>query len=270
MNPGRAPKAKALRASARRAAQASSAMEAGAGAPMERLRAEARGFFASLRDSLVLWKLAPVIPALAAIPEFAQHVVEIRLGMFASRDAFAALGSDPARLSLGSVKVAGLVFAMLLAARFWANREAGLRSLSLAGIGWKQVLTGFLVQVVFTLPGLIDFRMPAAAFAISILATIASMPGLVLMVGGLLGDREAGLADAYRRGWGKALRMLIYIAPALAVLQPLHRWDHMVVLGQPQGLVWALMAWDALVVGLMAAVAGTGLHRGYTFWQRAG
>lgn len=230
----------------------------------QRLGGEARAFLASLCDGVMLWKLAPIIPAIAVLPEFAQHVVEIRLGMFASHDAFAAFGSAPARLSLGSLKVAGFVFAILLAARFWANRSEGARFWSLAGIGWKQVLLGFFVQVLFSIPGLFDFRLPPSGqLALSVVLFLASLPGLVLMIGGLLGDRTSGLKDAYRNGWGRALRMALITGPVFAVLQQLHQWNHGFALGKPAAAVWGLMIWDALLVGLIATLVGTGFHHGY-------
>ncbi|MBO9725965.1 MAG: hypothetical protein J7530_16440 [Novosphingobium sp.] len=230
----------------------------------QRLGGEARAFLASLRDGVMLWKLAPIVPALAVLPEFAQHVVEIRLGMFVSHDAFAAFGSAPARMSLGSIKVAGLVLSILLAARLWANRAEGARFWSLAGIGWTQVLLGFLVQVLCSIPGLFDLRLPPAGeLALSAFLFLVSLPGMVLMIGGLLGDRTSGLKDAYRNGWGQALRMVLFTGPVFAVLQPVHHWNHVIALGKPLAVVWGLMIWDAVLVGLIATLVGTGLYYGY-------
>lgn len=51
------------------------------------------------RGSMVLFTAAPLIVAIAAIPEFLQHVVEINIGMFDSRAAAHALAvrTDAAR-----------------------------------------------------------------------------------------------------------------------------------------------------------------------------
>jgi hypothetical protein len=43
----------------------------------------------------------------------------------------------------------------------------------------------------------------------------------------------------------------------------LHGWHHSVALGQPEPIVWALMVWDSLWVGLMAALTGSALFVGY-------
>lgn len=231
---------------------------------MSRFTRELAGIGATLRDSVRLWRLAPLVPLIAVLPEFAQHVVEIRLGMFASQEAFSSLALDPQRMELGTIKVAALVLAVLAGARFWANRTAGFRGWSLARIAWKQVLLGLGVQIVASLPALLDLRVtPVVQMTLSLVLTLASLPGLVLMVGGLLGDRETGLRAIYRSGWTKALRIVLHIGPVWLLLQTLHRADHIAALDRPNWLVWLLMAWDALVVGQMATLAATGLHHGY-------
>jgi hypothetical protein len=165
------------------------------------LQRELRCFLGTYRDSVRIWRLAPLIPLIAVLPEFTQHVVEIGLGMFESRDAFRALAMDPLRMSFGVLKIAGLIAAILVSARFWANREAGARWWSLAGIGWRQVLLGIAVQVAASVPGLVwPDASPQARMIGTVLLSVLSLPGLVLIVGGLVGDRSLGLLGAYRRG----------------------------------------------------------------------
>lgn len=231
---------------------------------MSRLTREIARVGGTLRDSLYLWRIAPLIPLIAMLPEGLQHALEIRLGMFASHEAFAAHAEDAVRLQIGSVKAACLALAILLGARFWANRAAGQRSWSLAGIGWKQVCLGFLVQILVSMPSLLDLPFsPVARATLGMALALASLPGLVLIVGGLIGDRESGLLSIYRNGWTKALRILLHVGPLWLLLQTLHRTDHIAAMERPQWLVWGLMAWDAMVVGQMAALAATGLHHGY-------
>lgn len=231
---------------------------------MSRLKRELARVGLTLRDSVRLWRLAPLVPLIAVLPEFAQHVVEIRLGMFASQEAFSSLALDPLRMEFAMVKIAALVLAVLAGARFWANRAAGLRSWSLAGIAWKQVMLGLGIQVVASLPALLGLRVvPVVQMTLSLVLTLASLPGLVLMVSGLLGDRDTGLLAIYRSGWTKALRIVLHIGPVWMLLQTLHRADHIAALDRQSWLVWLLMAWDALVVGQIAALAATGLHHGY-------
>ncbi|MCJ2181549.1 hypothetical protein MTR62_02320 [Novosphingobium sp. 1949] len=231
---------------------------------MSRLTRELRGFLASHRDALRVFRLAPLALALVIAPELAQHAAEIQLGMFADKTAFAAHQGDALRGQLGTAKLVGLTLAVVFTARFWANRATGRRAWSLADIVWKPLALGFLVQVLAAVPGMLPLDLdPAVTFAAGAVLTLLSLPGIVLMVAGLLGDRTLGLRAAYARGWGKALRIALYVAPGWTALQFLHEWDHHTALGQGAGLVWALMVWDSLVVGLMAALGGTGLHHGY-------
>lgn len=231
---------------------------------MSGLARELRGFGLTLRDTIRVFRLAPLALLLVIVPEFVQHVVEIKLGMFASKAAFNAHAMDAVRWNFGTAKLAGLPLAILFVARFWVNRAKGVRWWSLAGVAWRPLALGFLVQIVCALPGMLAMSWGIKAnLAIGFLMTLVSLPGLVLMVAGLLGDASLGLGEAYTRGWGKALRIVLTIGPVWLGLQMLHEWDHTVALGQPLAFVWALMAWDSLVVGLMAALAGTGFHHAY-------
>lgn len=219
----------------------------------------------TLRDGLALFRLAPLIPLIAIVPEFLQHVAEIRLGMFASKAAFAALAMDPMRWSWGYLKVAGLVLSLLAAARFWGAREQGERWWDLRKLPWGMVLAAIALNVIATLPLLLlDGRIDARALqALNIVVTIATLPLLVYLIAALLGDRAMTLARAYRSGWWAALRIVVLVAVCFVPLQLLHGLDHQLAFGQPPALVWLLMAWDALVVGVIAALMGTALHHGY-------
>lgn len=225
---------------------------------------ELKGLVQCLRDAARIFVLAPFALLLGIVPQFVQHGVEIRLGMFASKAAFSAYAMDPARLMAGQFKLAGLTLAVVCIARFWANRARGARGWSFSGIAWQPLALGLLVQVVCSLPAMLGLSFgPAGDFAVGGVLTLLSLPGLVLMVAGLLGDRGFGLGEAYRRGWTKALRLALYLVPVWLVLQTLHEANHALASGRPMALVWALMGWDALVVGAMAAFAGTGLHHAY-------
>ena len=83
------------------------------------LRSLGGKLFDSFRLGGLMVRRAPLVLAVAAIPELAQHVVEIQLGMFDSLDMFHAHGTDAIRMAFGYVKVAGFVIAILASARFW-------------------------------------------------------------------------------------------------------------------------------------------------------
>ncbi len=230
---------------------------------------EVRGFLRSVGDGLRIFALAPLVPLLAIVPEFGQHVIEVRLGMFASASAFKDHAFDPLRWQFASVKLVGLALAVFFAARFWANRDSGARGWSLAGIAWRPLALGLLVQVLCAVPGMLPLSLGTQVrLATGFVVMLASLPGVVLMIAGLLGDAQMGLREAYVRGWSKALRIALYVGPVWLALQLLHEWNHSIAFGRPAEMVWALMAWDSVLVGAMAMLAGTGCHHGYVGPER--
>jgi hypothetical protein len=218
-----------------------------------------------IRDAARLFWLAPLIPLIAILPEFVQHVWEVNAGMFASKAAFNALAMDPMRWQFGYFKIAGLVLAMLAAARFWAARRSGQRFFDPQAVAWKAFGLALLINIIVTgLTYLAGQAVPAQFKQATDLAlVVVTLPLLPLLVAPLLGISDFTLRRAYTAGWWIALRTAVVVAAWYASLQWLHGFDHKLAMGQPDALVWALMVWDSLVVGLMACVMGTGLHHGF-------
>ncbi|MBN8501458.1 MAG: hypothetical protein J0M19_09945 [Sphingomonadales bacterium] len=210
------------------------------------------------RGSLGLWQLAIWIPLIAVIPEFLQHIAEVKLGMFESREAFRALAAAPERMAWGYLKVGGLVAAWLVTAWFWFRREG-------ARPDWGKVGVAVAINVAATMVMLLlDRTLPKATAQLAgIVLSIATLPLLAYLMGALAGDAGMTLRRSFTAGWLNALRMIVLTAAGFVVLQWLHGLNHKLALGQPDGLVWALMVWDSLIVGLMATWLGTAMHRGY-------
>lgn len=210
------------------------------------------------RGSLALWRLAIWIPLIAVIPEFLQHVAEIRLGMFDSSDAFRSLQNAPERWSWGYLKMAGLTAAWLLTVWYWNRRDGGQTR-------WRQVGIALAVNAAASAAVLLlTAAVPkAAADAVSLTLSVVTLPLLVYLIGALLGDAAMTLKRSYGAGWLVGLRIGLLSLTGLVVMQALHQFNHTLAMGQPAALVWALMVWDSLLVGLMAVWLGTALHRGY-------
>lgn len=232
---------------------------------MQAVSAFFRLWLGVFRDALRLFWLAPLIPLIAILPEFAQHVWEVNAGMFASKTAFNALSMDPMRWQFGYFKIAGLVLAMLAAARFWAARRAEQHFFDPHAVAWKAFGLALLLNVIVTaLTYLIGQAVPGQFKQANDLALmVLTLPLLSLLVAPLLGIGDFTLRKAYTAGWWIALRTAVIVAAWYAPLQLLHGFDHKLAFGQSEALVWALMVWDSLVVGLMASVMGTGLHHGF-------
>lgn len=213
----------------------------------------------TLRDSLALWRLAAWIPLIAVLTEFAQHVVEVDLGMFVSKEAFKALQMDPLRWQWGYVKMAGLLIAWFAALVFWARRDGAKPLWSRAGLALALNVAVGLVPLVLAL--VLGEPVLTAANTVVMIATLPLLP---FLAGALFGDEAMTLRQSYRSGWWIAVRMILLSAVGFVVLQAIHMINHNLASGAPAPLLWTLMVWDSLVVGMIAAWLGTAQYRGYT------
>jgi hypothetical protein len=218
----------------------------------------------------LLWK-APLVLALVAVPEFIQHVVEIRLGLFDSRQAFAARSMDPTRMALGAVKIAGLVLTFLAAARFWWTRAQGGHWANLKDVAWARLLIGLLLFMgVPAIPELFKSQVDPWLYQALVWGlSVAMLPMLFLLLAGLFGDRSIPAAAMWRRAWPWLLLTAVMAALAFAPAQWLHAMNHRWALGADPALLWALMTFDSLLVGLLAGLTGTAFYLGYAAFRES-
>ena len=233
---------------------------------MNWLRGFGEALLATFRDGTRLLWIAPLIALIAGLTEFAQHIAEINLGMFASPAAFKALQNDPLRWNFGYVKIAGLFLTIFAAARYWSLPEKlRHRWWDLRTVAWRPLLIGGALNGLVT--WLIYVLKPALSIpafeTVNIALSLATLPIMVYMLGGLFGDRKVRLKDVYRTGWPRAAAMALFFLAAIGPAQLIHHFNHTAAMGAPGPAVWTLMAWDALLVALMACLAGTGLAAGY-------
>jgi len=221
---------------------------------------------AVLRDGFRIWWLAPLVPLLAVVPEAAQHLAEIRIGMFDSLQAARVVADDPRRMVWGYLKIAGLLLAILATVRFWAARGSGRPWWDLRGVAWRNLLLAVLLMGLSLVPAAAlkwAVGEARAGLWIDIAVTLATLPLLTLLAGGLAGDRELGLRAVFRNGWLTSLRIFVFAALVWAPLAVLHMMNHRWAMGGPDWAVWLLMGFDSLVVGLLATMAGAAIHHGY-------
>lgn len=216
------------------------------------------------RGIAMFW-VAPLVLALVVVPEFLQHVAEIQLGMFDDRESARTVAGDPLRWAFGYAKIAGLVLTFLAAARFWWVRDHKQRWWDLRTIAWGRFLLGLLLFG--GLPLLGELLEPLAGATAKDVAswviTFASLPFVLLMLAGLFGDRRPTLRQMGTRGWPALLILCVLLPLAFAPAQILHGYNHRWAFGADPILVWALMIFDSLVVGLLAGLTGTALYLGY-------
>lgn len=223
-----------------------------------------------VRSVSLLWA-GPIVAALVVLPEFAQHVAEIQLGMFDSRAAALAAADHPLRMGFGYVKIAGLALTFLASARFWWCRAHGGCWYDLRHVGWLRLLIGFvLFMAIGSVPELAQpltgHKAPIAAIVI---ASLLSLPFLFVMLAGLFGDRVTPLNTLILKSWPFLLLIALLLPLGFAPLSWLHTMNHSWAMGAPGAAVWALMIFDSLVVGLLASSVGAAMFVAYDRFHRS-
>ena len=212
----------------------------------------------------LLWK-APLVLALVVVPEFLQHVAEIQLGMFDGREAARAAADDPLRWAFGYAKIAGLVLTFIAAARFWWTRQHGGHWANPRQIAWGRLLLGlFLFIGIPILPDLFKAQIEPWLYQALVWGlSLIMLPMLFLLLAGLFGDRATPVAAMWRRAWPWLILTLLLAVLAFMPAQWLHGMNHKWALGAVPVVVWALMIFDSVLVGLLAGLTGTAFYLGY-------
>jgi hypothetical protein len=224
-----------------------------------------RGIFLAIYESYRLggrtFLIAPAIVAIAVLPEFIQHVVEIQLGMFDSMEAARRLANDPLRWGFGYAKIAGLVLAILLTTRLWACDGSVRRALLIPpGVLLRTVgALAVTLLIGLGLDYLAKLLPPLPGAALALVSAILQAGMTAWTVAQLIEDRTMTLRRALTTHLPTAALLFLLFFAAMAPAQLLHLANHRMALGQPDALVWPLMLFDSLLVGLMAALAGAGL-----------
>lgn len=218
-----------------------------------------------LTRSVSLFWIGPAVVALVVIPEFAQHVAEIHLGMFDNVAAAKLAGDDPLRMGFGYVKIAGLVLTFIAAARFWWCRTHGGRWYDVRRLAWVRLVVGFILFM--AIGSVTELVQPLtghkAPIALVVVASLLSLPYLFMMLAGLFGDRATPMKALIAKSWPWLLLLALLLPLLFAPLSWLHGMNHRWALGAPGALVWALMIFDSLVVGLMASSVGAAMFIAY-------
>jgi len=209
-------------------------------------------------------KVAPLILAIAVVPEFLQHISEIHLGMFVSVEQFRALANDPLRWGFGYVKVAGFVIAILAVARFWSVGSVR-RTLLVPPTTIVRVVAGMIVGLAAAWPFMWLGKQglsPAINVPLQIVSTVIQGGFWIYVVGALIEDPRVTPRRAMTSLLPAGIVLSVLAATAFGPAQALHMANHKLAMGQPLSIVWALMAFDALWVGLFAALVGSAVFVG--------
>lgn len=197
--------------------------------------------------------------ALVIAWEFAQHVMEIRIGFFDSRAAASAVAAAPSRMLLGLIKelsvyVGGFLVIRQLVGRRGDRPVAPLMPAAaryLPYVAYSLVMFAIIFYANLLVPGpqVDNFRLAVG------LAQLLLEPALMLwMVSAATDGRVRGpLSSARQTGW-----LYLYALPLFYIARYPTGCAHQVLnleaIGQPRTTVWAMVTIDAIVVGLLIAV----------------
>ena len=210
-------------------------------------------------------RLVPGFLLVAAIPEFVQHIAEIRMGMFHSSAEAKAVGNSRLRWEFGYFKLAGLALALILVARFWAKGRSWRAALLISPrvLGHALIAVGVIVGLGLLLaPERLTLPMPLDV-ARTILSSVLQTGLFAWVVGIVLEDKTLTLRNTFTERFPSAIVVTILFAAGMLPLQVVHGLDHRFALARPEAIVWTLMTWDAFLVGVMAMLGGSGIYLGY-------
>jgi len=222
-----------------------------------------RRFLADLigahRDGLRVVGGLPWLFGAIILWEFAQHVIEYRIGFFDSRAAAKAVSLDGSRLALGWVKMILVYVGGFFAIRYLVlGRAAAMRPDARTMrryapyVAYSLLLTGLIIYAERLVPaGRINTLRGIVG-----LGQIAVEPLLILWIvsAATAGPIRTPWQSARVTGWFYVWALALFFVGRLP-LNLAHRALGLYPIGKPALLLWPMLALDALVVGwLIAAI----------------
>ena len=219
------------------------------------------------------WRCAWLLPLLFLISpavEMAQHVVELRAGMYDSVAAAKAVAEDPLRMTFGFAKIIALGLPGYWFVRLMAFGDpARAARLEQPAIGlWLVLFALSTVEQGYALFGppvgrSLGLSGQAAIYVgpiLSALWTIVSIYLFAWVIAWTLGNRAIGPIRSFSIMTGSFWRTMGYLVACVLPLMALHyALSYLAIALTPAWLDWPVLLIDALVVGLLACtMAGSG------------
>lgn len=191
--------------------------------------------------------------------EFAQHILEVRIGFFESREMARAVESDPTRMVLGWIKMALVYLGGFLVIRYLVN-ERSERTVA----PWTKALPRYLPYLAYSL-----FVFAMIFYAKQIVpqdhvTTLRTVVGLthVALEPALMMWIVAAASDGQIRGPLASIRqtglLYLYALPLFFIaripVNAAHQLLNRSARGEPPEILWPMLLIDAVVVGLIVAV----------------
>ncbi|HAD18729.1 MAG TPA: hypothetical protein DCF81_17935 [Erythrobacter sp.] len=229
-----------------------------------------RRFFAdmigSYLDSLRALRALPWLFAAIVLWEFAQHVVEVRIGMFESRDMARLRNDNGLRMAFGWIKMTSIYVGAFFVIRHFASQREGrvLAPLGTAALRFLPYVLYALVvfAAMFYARALVpEVHVTALRSALGLGQLLIEPLLMTWVVAAATDGRVANpLVSARRLGWLYGLALPLYILTRLP-FSLLHQQLNRLSIGEAGIQLWGLLALDSLVVGLIVAISPSAMVR---------
>jgi hypothetical protein len=220
------------------------------------------------RDSAGIAIALPLLFALPVACELIQHFIEYRIGMFAGFEAMEAVGSHPARMGFGQVKILSLILLVYWVSRWLAVQDgATLRVfgdgrsafLFLGVLAWS-VIAGLVQQFGGTLlaPYVPDpTTLLLIGLAFFLVLTAVEIYLTVWKIGAALGNGRLTIPASFRIMAGNFWWSLGYFTIMFLPLMIVHYALNAFAVGRSDAVLWPLLVLDAIEVGYLGLILAT-------------
>lgn len=201
----------------------------------------------------------PLLFALLIGWEFVQHIIEVRLGFYDSPEAARAVANDASRMVFGWIKMASVYVGGFFVIRYlWRrDRDAAISPLAPAFLRYIPYIVYSLILfgLVFYAPQIVPAAHANTLRAVVGLGQVIIEPMLMIWIVAAATDGavKTPLGSARMMGWLYFWAFVLYFVARLPV-NLLHQFLNRYAMGQSDIVLWALLAFDALVVGMIIAV----------------
>lgn len=199
--------------------------------------------------------VAPLLFLIPVVGEFAQHVVEIEIGMYQSSDKFKQLSMDPNRFAIGVVKLLLLFVPLYYYGRYLAFKGDKSRY---HDFSWTSVAP-FLPVFVFNaglsvlLLGMTVWNPDSVwSLVIRVLTFLLTIYLTYWMVTQALNVDRGSWSTSFSRINGHFWRVVGYMLAASLPLMIVHYAVGYLAIGMEGFKLWLTLILDSLVVGLLA------------------
>lgn len=212
-----------------------------------------QGFKFAHRESWAFLFACPLLALVPVVVEFAQHVAEMHIGMYAGIEAMQALESDPLRMGFGYLKTLALALPGYWVIRYLAGGRDAQAARTVEPRAVKLFAIVFALQALFGALALFVFNSDPVAGGFMVFGYVFSVLIVRFLVAAPLGTWISPLASARQMlrhlPWGLAFSII-----ATLPLMAGHYALGIGALFAPDWAKWPMLVADSFLVGWLAAL----------------